>query len=132
MLIEIIHRLVAWPRVYEFVQVLAGLPVIHRRLARQLARLPAPALVLDLGGGTGISRHLLPARCTYICLDLDPQKLRGFSHNHPADRALLADATRLPLRSNSVDLVLCKAVAHHLPDAGWESLVSESWRVLKP
>src|SRR4051794_3210101 len=70
MLTGLLHRLVAQPRVYELVQVLAGLPVVHRRLARQLARLPTPAVVLDLGGGTGISRPLLPRRCTYICLDM--------------------------------------------------------------
>src|SRR5689334_9446116 len=106
MLTEILHRLVAHPWIYDQTQLLAGLPAIHRRLARRIARLPPPGVVLDLGGGTGITRALWPRDCTYICLDIDPLKLRGFREKHPGERALLADATQIPLRDGSADTVL--------------------------
>jgi SAM-dependent methyltransferase len=132
MLKTALHRLVARPAVYDAVQRLAGSGQIARRLA---ARLPERALagrVLDLGGGTGISRPLWPADCTYICLDLELQKLEGFRRNHPHDPALLADATRLPFPAAALDAILCKQVSHHLPDPAWAALLDESARVLRP
>ena len=44
---------------------------------------------------------------------------------------ILADATAVPHRSNSIDVVLCVNVSHHLTDALLERLLTESMRVLK-
>lgn len=132
MLRRVLHRLVAQPQVYDAVQRLAGADQIARRLAARLPRRDQQTRVLDLGGGTGISRPLWPGDCPYICLDLDMQKLQGFRQKYPADAALLADATRLPLRDGCLDTILCKQVSHHLSDAAWTALVDESARVLKP
>ena len=132
MLIRVLHRLVAQPRVYDTVQWLAGAAEVQRRVTRQIRRLPPAVRVLDLGGGTGIARGLWPAGCTYICLDPDPQKLRGFLSKHPGGAVLQADGARIPLAGNSLDVILCKGVSHHLPDAVWQGLLDESRRVLKP
>jgi SAM-dependent methyltransferase len=131
MLTEILHRLAAQPRIYDLIQSAAGVAEINRRLAARLAELPRPERILDVGGGTGLAAELWPAGATYVCLDLDPLKLDHFRRKHPDKVALLADATRLPLASRSLDLVLCKLVSHHLGDPLLAMLLSESGRVLR-
>lgn len=87
--------------------------------------------MLDIGGGTGAIANLLPSPCSYVCLDLDPVKLRGHWARRPAGVALLADATGVPIESGAVDLVLCTAMTHHLPAQALPRLFDESARVLK-
>jgi SAM-dependent methyltransferase len=87
--------------------------------------------VLDLGGGTGLLGSFWPPTCAYTCLDIDMLKLQGFLRKYPAGIALLSDATQVPLKSCSVDVVLCALVTHHIPDALLAQLISESARVLK-
>jgi SAM-dependent methyltransferase len=132
MLTEILHRLAAQPAIYDVIQRAAGSAEINRRLAVHLAELPRPMRVLDVGGGTGLTSELWPAGATYVCLDLDPLKLKHFRRKHPDRIALLADATHLPLASRSLDLVLCKLMSHHLGDPLLTMLLSESARVLRP
>ncbi len=90
--------------------------MIHERLRNQTDRLGEPRIVLDLGGGTGSLRDLWSGFTTYVCLDLDPAKLGGFLLKQPNGSALLADATRVPLRTAAVDVLVCVAVTHHLTD----------------
>jgi SAM-dependent methyltransferase len=132
MLTGILHRLAAQPRIYDAVQGIFGAAEMNRRLAVRLAELPRPARVLDLGGGTGLAAELWPAGAAYICLDNDPLKLNRFRAKHPHGFPVQADATRLPLASRSFDLVVCKAVSHHLSDPQLPMLMSESARVLRP
>jgi SAM-dependent methyltransferase len=132
MLTEILHRLAAQPRIYDAIQGIFGAAEMNRRLAVRLAELPRPTRVLDLGGGTGLAPELWPAGATYVCLDIDPLKLNRFRSKHPQGFALQGDATRLPLASRSFDLVVCKAVSHHLGDPLLPMLLSESARVLRP
>jgi SAM-dependent methyltransferase len=131
LLTGILHRIVSQPWVYDQVQVLAGVRKVHSRLEAQFAPLASAATVLDLGGGTGLLRDLWPPTCAYVCLDIDMLKLRGFLSKHPGGVALLSDATRVALRSSSVDVVLCAFVAHHVPDELLGQLIGESVRVLK-
>jgi SAM-dependent methyltransferase len=105
---------------------------VQQRLAAHIARLDKVGLVVDLGGGTGISRHLWPQTSPYICFDVDMQKLQGFLHKYPHDSALLADATRAPLQSTSVQAITCVNVSHHLTDAALQCLIGECRRVLQP
>jgi SAM-dependent methyltransferase len=132
MLTEILHRLAAQPRIYDAIQGIFGAAEMNRRLASLLAELPRPARILDLGGGTGLAPELWPAGATYVCLDIDPLKLGRFRGKHPHGIPLLADATRLPLAGGSFDLVVCKAVSHHLGDPVLPMMLSESARVLRP
>jgi SAM-dependent methyltransferase len=130
LLTEFLHLLVANPWVYDQVQVMAGARRINRHLIAQFGPLSSVPLVLELGGGTGRIRNLWPRSTTYICLDTDEQKLRRFLHVHTDGAALLADATLIPIRSSSVDVVVCVAVSHHIPDKLLANLVDESRRVL--
>lgn len=52
------HRLVSHPIVYDQVQYLVGGNVIQQHMQACLAAIHKPTTVLDLGGGTGVMRHL--------------------------------------------------------------------------
>ena len=133
MLAEIVHRVVAHPRVYDAVQTVVGAHELDRRVGRALAAgAPDQPLILDVGGGTGLSAELWPAGATYVCLDSDPVKLAGFRQKRPAGLAVRGDGTRLPVRTGSIDVVVCKNVSHHLGDRELSSLFQECARVLKP
>ena len=132
MLTDVLHRLVAIPRVYDLVQNLAGAQQVRRRLSARIAQLGEARLILDLGGGTGMYCDLWPTQSTYICLDLDWIKLQGFVEKHPSGIPLLADVTAIPVERDSVDMIICTAVSHHLPEALLQRLVYASARVLKP
>ena len=126
-----LHRIVANPWVYDMVQILAGRRQLDRQLAAQIAPLRSASFVLDVGGGTGLSRTLWPETCAYMCLDLDSRKLevlRGKSQT----MAMLADAISIPIQDSSVDVILCTVLTHHLSDESLVKLFVESVRVLKP
>lgn len=65
-------------------------------------------------------------RGTKIGLDLDPD----ISENREVDHVAFAPAERLPLKSNSADLIISSYVIEHLPDP--EEAFREFARVLKP
>jgi ubiquinone/menaquinone biosynthesis C-methylase UbiE len=132
MLTRLIHRIVANPRVYDLVQLLAGASVVRDRLARRLRSLAPGSRIADVGGGTGAARQAVPPDAKYLCLDIDPLKLRGFARNHPDDFAVLADATRMPLGDGSLDAIVFMFVAHHLDDELHHAFLREAARVLKP
>lgn len=131
MIRRLLHHLVARPGVYNLVQFAAGGPVVHRHLAEQVTRTDCNGLVLDLGGGTGVVRPLCDASSRYICLDLDPIKLESFHRRYPGDPVLLSDACQVPLKSRTVDCVLCVFLTHHVSDESLAMLISETRRVLR-
>jgi ubiquinone/menaquinone biosynthesis C-methylase UbiE len=128
----LLHRLVAIPFVYDLVQKLVGGGAIREWIREPLAAMEPGQKILDVGAGTGLNREVCPKNCKYICLDLDPVKLRAFQERYPDDSAVQADATSIPLEDNSVDAVLCTLVTHHLPKEVVPKFVAESHRVLKP
>lgn len=131
MLKAILHQAVAVPQVYDLIQNLAGAGRIAARLAPRLLRTAPKAVIVDVGGGTGAFRHLCPFESTYLCLDIDRAKLRGHVRKHRKGGAILSDATRAPIQSESADLVLCTFVSHHLREEELTQVISESRRILK-
>ena len=125
-----LHRVVAVPRVYDWVQRVVGTPETAQRLRRHLAD-TAGKTVLDVGAGTGKARAFVPEDARYVWLDPDPQKLRGFRSKWPGDPALLADATAIPLADKSIDTGISVAMAHHLPDDALARFLGELARVLR-
>jgi SAM-dependent methyltransferase len=121
--------IVSRPAVYDLVQRLAGIETIFKKVGPTLAS-TAGGLVLDAGAGTGIVEPQLPSSARYVWLDSDPQKLQGFRAKSQAP-ALLADATRIPLRDASVDWALSIFVSHHLDDARLGQMLDELRRVSK-
>jgi ubiquinone/menaquinone biosynthesis C-methylase UbiE len=131
MMKKILQRAAGNPRIYDKVQLVAGVRYVHCRIATHTRCFDPHCLVLDAGGGTGSVRSLWANTCTYVCLDINIQKLHGFKLKYPDGTALLADATRTPIRNGSVDVVLCIGVAHHLSGDLLMQFVNESRRILK-
>jgi SAM-dependent methyltransferase len=132
MLLKVLHGLAAHPWIYDRIQELAGVNRIYRRLSGHISRYGSRVRVLDIGGGTGTLRRLWPKGCTYICLDLELAKLRGFRSKFSDGLALLCDASRMPVAPESVDVAVCMFVAHHLDDSTLDNVVRECIGVLKP
>jgi ubiquinone/menaquinone biosynthesis C-methylase UbiE len=130
MLTGLLHRLVAMPWIYDSVQTLVGAKKVRSRLAMQVKKISAPKMVLDIGGGTGLVGELYDRNTKYVCLDIDPVKLRGFLAKNPGGIGLLADAGKLPLADGSVDMVVCTNVTHHLQDELLDRMFAETARVL--
>jgi ubiquinone/menaquinone biosynthesis C-methylase UbiE len=129
---DLLHRVVARPWVYDCVQCLVGARTVRRRVAGQTQRIPSASRVLDVGGGTGAVNDWCQADVDYVCLDIDPVKIEGFLARNPRGRAILADATSIPLADASIDVVLCNSVTHHLDDRQLDAMVAEAARVLRP
>ena len=131
-LTELLHRAASRAVVYDAIQLVAGAaPLLEKRLAENLGHLPSRPTILDVGGGTGLPPSLWPEGTTYVCLDIDSLKLAGFVGKKRPGSPVQADATRLPLHGETVDLVVCKNVSHHLTDEQLPRLFGESARVLK-
>lgn len=131
MLKHLLHRVVAHPYVYDRIQTIAGVDQLYQRIGAHIGSLGPNAIVIDIGGGTGLSKTLLDLPENYFCLDMDIEKLVGFVSKHNSHKAVLADGAWLPIASGTVDLALCVNVAHHLTDDILTSLVRESLRVIK-
>lgn len=88
--------------------------------------------VLDVACGRGGAarrvRHALPS-ATVVGLDRSAQVLDAAPRGGPAT-LVRGDAVRLPVRSASVDVVLCVEAALHFPSRG--AFFREAARVLRP
>lgn len=116
-------RRVPWPEVAAFVD-----------------SLPAGCRVLDLGGGHGRHARVIAERGhRVLALDFSRRLLeigRTISAP-PAWRTRVewveADATAIPLQSDSLDACICIAVLHHLPSRDERlAALREIGRVLRP
>src|SRR5262245_51654276 len=108
----------------------AGNKQVLDRLSKELATLQ-PRVVVDIGGGTGTVRELLPQDCRYVCLDFEMPKLRRFRTKVAGGLAILGNAAAIPISDGSSDMVICKAVTHHLTDRQLDQALDESRRVLR-
>jgi SAM-dependent methyltransferase len=131
MLTGLAKRLLRSAVVYDLIQYAAGERQLQRRLERHLHALPPETFLVDIGGGTGLGSKLGTA-LHYVCLDIDLEKLQRFRAKRPAGLALVADATHCPLKTCSLNSVLCAKVTHHLSDAGLNSVMAEAARIIKP
>jgi ubiquinone/menaquinone biosynthesis C-methylase UbiE len=129
MIRQILHRIVSMPGVYDFTQWFFGNTECSRRLATHLKNGGA-YLVLDAGGGTGNCRPLFPASSTYLLLDEDAEKLRGFRVKNLPGHAILGNVAAIPLRNSSVDVGLCVALSHHVSDGDLDKILRELARVV--
>jgi SAM-dependent methyltransferase len=94
---------------------------------------PQDATVLDIGCGSGRWTSIAAQRTEsgmVIGLDRSQGMLSALVVRPEPILPLLADGQRLPLRNDSVDVVLATWVLYHLPDKA--AALSEICRVLKP
>lgn len=127
----LVHKLVSAPAIYDISQKLAGGDITKALLKKEFLTLPKTGSALDVGGGTGFMRSLVPTNWKYTCLDNDPQKLSGFSQKFPKDVVVRASATKIPMPNNTYDLCILSAVSHHLSTSEFEHTLVEMSRVLR-
>ena len=125
-----LHRIAAYPRVYDALQIVAGRTFVAAALRKWLAN--SRGLVVDVGGGTGTLKALLPSTVRHVCVDTDRMKLSGYAAKFPDALPLYGDAMRLPLRTRVAPQVALIAVSHHLTDAELEAALSEIARIQAP
>ncbi len=109
-----IDRLNAW---------FGGYALTLGEIARVAARTSRrrPLVVVDVGGGRGdlaacIVRWARRAgrRVRVVVIDQDGQSLRLRATGGPEITRVQADATALPIRETSADVVICALMLHHL------------------
>ena len=118
-----IDRLNAW---------FGGYALTFGEIARVAARVPPgrPLVVVDVGGGRGdlavrVVRWARRARrrVRVVVIDRGGESLRLGSTGYSEIARVQADATALPIREASADVVTCALMLHHLdPDAAAASL----------
>jgi len=103
-----------------------------------ITRVVKGKVILDAGSGPCVNGAEAAKRndAYVICLDTSTTMLleakeilikRGVLGD-----AIVADATKMPLRSSSIDAVMAVALIHHLPKPLAEIFLREVYRVLKP
>jgi len=110
-------------------------PLLERRAAE---RAGGALDVLDLACGSGHQTLAWAERgCRVTGLDFDAGLLRAGRHRieRTGNRALdtrwtCADATRLPFRAGSFDVVFNNSLLEHVP--AWRAVLGEAARVLRP
>ncbi len=87
--------------------------------------------LLEVGCGEGGNLTLLQARPRHaVGIDFSGPKVRWAAQRVAHARFVCANATRLPFREESFDLILCRDVLHHVVDKA--GVVEEILRVCRP
>lgn len=108
-------------------QIVLGL--LQDALARHDPAPDAKRVLLDAGAGTGITLNYLEPLGTLVGADFSAEALR-FCRQRGHRRLLQADVARLPLASDTFDVVTCLDVVEHITED--EEALAELFRVLKP
>jgi ubiquinone/menaquinone biosynthesis C-methylase UbiE len=124
-----IHKVASVGWVYDCIQFVAGASITRSHMRHYLE--DRHGRVLDIGGGTGSLAALLPPGCSYTCLDNEMPKLQTCKAKVSGE-PLLADATHMPIRTGSIDVITCVDVTHHLTHDQLDKALGESARVLSP
>jgi ubiquinone/menaquinone biosynthesis C-methylase UbiE len=127
---RVLHSFATHPVVYDALQFLAGRWFIASALRKWLMN--ERGLVVDVGGGTGNLKTLLPSDVRHVCVDTDQMKLSGYGSKFRDALPLYGDAMCLPVRSGVAPLVAFIAVSHHLTDAQLDVALGEIARIQAP
>ena len=86
---------------------------------------------VEVGSGTGRFTRLISQRTEdYLIVDVSRQMLASANRSVPITQPLMGDATNLPLKTQSIDTLVCLNVLNHVP--AWEKALTEFARVLQP
>jgi ubiquinone/menaquinone biosynthesis C-methylase UbiE len=79
---------------------------------------------------------LIRNRGYVICLDISKSMIyiakETLKRREVLGDAVIGDAIRMPIRSNSIDSVIAIALVHHLPKEFAQEFFNEVYRALKP
>lgn len=105
---------------------------IRQALIKHVPQNLAQTVCLDIGCSAGvITAELAPLFANTVGIDYDRM---GLAAIHPQDKIRAnfarADALSLPIKSESVDLVICAQIYEHVPDS--TLMMAEIYRVLRP
>ena len=100
--------------------------------AEAVARLVPPGRLLDVAGGTGIVSAVLAQRGFDVLVTDASLGMLNLAAARLPGRVLAAEATRLPVRDGSVDVVTTVWLLHLLPTVEADAVLAEAVRVLRP
>jgi SAM-dependent methyltransferase len=91
----------------------------------------SPEVVLDIGCGAGWATHFLSSSVPRtVGVDVSRELLSGArSLKKRSEDYILADGSRLPIRTGSIETITCVSALHHLPPV---KALKEWRRVLRP
>jgi len=121
-----------WSRLWEY-------PYVHHHIQKTQAQRPSEKLqILDFGSGvTFFPFAAARLGCDVTCADIDPvcaadipEAAKWVEHASGSVNVALIKNGRIPVESESQDVVYCISVLEHISD--FESVIDEMARVLKP
>ncbi len=109
--------------------------VFGEHIVRYEAALPlvADKVVLDIASGSGYGSDLLSTAATKVYgVDVDPSAIAYSKKNYSSKKTefIKGNATSIPLKDNSVDVVVSFETLEHIQD--YETFMQEIVRVLRP
>ena len=117
------------PRIYEWIQVLLGREAAWRRIQPFVP--PPGDRWLDIGSSTGSFPSLEQEDRQPACVDIDVQPLALRKQRNRDRDVVAADASALPFRDGSFDVITCFAMSHHLDDDTLSRAFAEAARVTR-
>ena len=102
----------------------------HPEALDELADLPVPGPLLDVGGGTGrVSQFLIDRARPVVIADLSLKMLKQ-THDKEDLQPVCSHSERLPFPDGHFERVVMVDALHHVCDQ--QQTADELWRVLKP
>jgi len=106
----------------------AGGTRTYLRLVRRFA--PEAKIVIDLGAGTADLLDALPKDVMTIAVDLNIKHL-AYERDRSRAMRVVADATHLPFRDNSVDIVTSSHFFHHFEPEENAAILNGALRIAR-
>jgi ubiquinone/menaquinone biosynthesis C-methylase UbiE len=96
-------------------------------------QLPADSYIIDLGGNTGkFAKQIKSKTNTIVSIDIERAIMVGGDGKPlPGIEPIQGNILYLPFKDNTFDVVLARAILHHVPD-NLDLAFKEIYRILKP
>ena len=98
-------------------------------LKEKLSKISKSDVILDLGCGEGLTALLVFDKKVDYGLDNDPYFVKKAKESNVYKKVLLANAVKMPLKDNCLDLVFSNCVIEHIQDL--DAVLREAARILK-
>jgi len=130
-----LYRVLELPRVYESFQKLLGAHAVRTRFVKEFLRPADGSRLLDVGCGTGSLLDYLPPGIEYTGYDLNPSYIEAARRRYGSRGRFFVGRVGEEIAgvgSGCFDIVLAKALLHHLSDDEAHQLLRLSARALVP